>query len=143
MTAVTDLTDLFNRLEARAEKREQQTKEDMIKVIENNDDKWKKRLDEDRKELLRIQDEKTDTKLKHAEAKTNAEFEKIRQEMIDFKKESVNHKVSLDSTTVLFGGLQDRTFEAAEKIVKGKIKDKDMEEPSAIYHKGDEFKGTL
>ena len=42
VTTVTDLTDLFTRLEARAERREQQTKEDIVKLIEHNDDKWKK-----------------------------------------------------------------------------------------------------
>ena len=143
VTTVTDLTDLFTRLEARAERRDQQNKEDMAMLIENNDSKWKTRLDEDRKELLRIQDEKTDMKLKEAEEKTSAEFEKIRKEIIDFKKESAYLKASSDSTTVLFGGFQDKTFEAAEKIVKCKLKDKDMEEPSAVYHKGDEFKGIV
>ena len=93
--------------------------------------------------MLRIQDEKTDMKLKQAEDKTNAEFEKIRKEIIDFKKEQVDSKGSLDSTTVLFGGLQDETFEAAERIVKSKLNDKHMEEPSAVYHKGDEFKGIV
>ena len=143
VTAVTDLTDLFTRLEARAERREKQTKEDMAKLIGNNDDKWKKRLEEDRKELLRIQDDKTDMKLKQSEAKTNAEFEKIRKKMIVLQKESIHLKESFDSTTVLFGGLQDKTFDAAEKLIKSKLKNKDMEEPSAIYHKGEEFKGIV
>ena len=140
---VKDLTDLLHKLDCRAEKREMQAREEMTKLIQSNDEKWKQRLDEDRKELLRIQDEKTDMKLQQAEARTNAEFDKIRKDIIDFKKERLNRNTSLDPTTVLFGGLQDKSFEAAERIVKGKLKDKGLEEPSAVYHKGDEFKGIV
>ena len=132
-TPVTDLTDLFTRLEARAEKRKTQSKEDIAGLVENNDGKWKQRLEEDRKELLRIQDEKTDMKLKQAEAKTNAEFEKIRKEIVDFTKERNNLNASEDYTTLLFGGLHDMTFEAADKWVKDQIKDKQLEEPSLVY----------
>ena len=136
---VKDLTDLLHRLDCRAEKRELQTKDEMTKLIEDNDGKWKQRLDEDRKGLMRIQDEKTDTKLKEAEAKTNAEFEKIRKEIVDFTKERNNLNASEDYTTLLFGGLHDMTFEAADKWVKDQIKDKQLEEPSLVYHKGDDF----
>ena len=46
---VKDLTDLLQRLDGRAELREKKTKEEMVKLIEENDDKWQKRLEEDRK----------------------------------------------------------------------------------------------
>ena len=136
---VKDLTDLLHRLDCRAEKRELQTKDEMTKLIENNDEKWKTRIAEDRKEILRIQDEKTDMKITQSEAKQNAEFEKLRKAIVDVKKESINLKASEDSTTLLFGGLQDMTFEAAENCVKDQIKDKTLEELSSVYHKGEDF----
>ena len=89
-TPVKDLTDLLNRLNVKAEAREQQNKEELVKIIEDNDEKWKKRLDEDRKELLRIQDEKTTALLKESEAKTAKEFEKIWKEISDVKKHDVD-----------------------------------------------------
>ena len=143
---VKDLTDLLHRLDCRAEKRELQTKDEMTKLIENNDEKWKTRIAEDRKEILRIQDEKTDMKITQSEAKQNAELEKLRKEIVDVKRESINHKASGDSTTLLFGGLQDMTFEAAEKWVKDQIKDKALEEPNLVYHKADkaeDFNGII
>ena len=35
------------------------------------------------------------------------------------------------------------TFNDAEKRVKGKIKDSNLEEPSVVYHKGDDFNGIV
>ena len=140
---VKDLTDLLHRLDCRAEKRELQTKDEMTKLIENNDEKWKTRITEDREEILRIQDEKTDMKITQSESKQNAELEKLRKEIVDVKKESINLKASGDSTTLLFGGLQDMTFEAAEKWVKDQIKDRTLEEPSLVYHKADDFNGII
>ena len=140
---VKDLTDLLHRLDCRAEKRELQTKDEMTKLIENNDENWKTRIAEDRKEILRIQDEKTDMKITQSEAKQNAEFEKLRKAIVDVKKESINLKASENSTTLLFGGLQDMTFEAAEKWVKDQIKDRTLEELSLVYHKADDFNGII
>ena len=56
----------------------------MVKLIDDNDDKWQKRLEDDRKELLRIQDKKTDMKLKASKGRTTAEFAKLRAEMASF-----------------------------------------------------------
>ena len=56
---------------------------------------------------------------------------------------TINLKVSEDTSTLLFGGLQDMTFNDAEKRVKGKIKDSNLEEPSVVYHKGDDFNGIV
>ena len=137
---VKALTDLLQRLDGRAEMREKKTKEEMVKLIEKNDDKWQKRLEEDRKELMRIQDEKTDSKLRQSEEKTMEEFDKLRKEIIDFQKENVNVKVSEDASTVMFGGLQSLTFEQAQDSITRQVKKK-LEEPEVIYFKGDDFIG--
>ena len=141
--SVKDLTDLLQRLDGRAELREKKTKEEMLKLIQDNDDKWKKRLEEDRKELMRIQDEKTDSKLRQSEQKTMAEFEKLRKEIKEGKKESAAVKISEDDTTLLFGGLQDMSFEDAEKWVRNQIEEKKLQEPSIVYHKGEAFSGIV
>ena len=59
------------------------------------------------------------------------------------KLSTINVKVSEDTSTLLFGGLQDMTFNDAEKWVKCKIKEHNLEEPSVVYHKGDDFNGTV
>ena len=62
---------------------------------------------------------------------------------METKLSTINLKVSEDSSTLLFGGLQDKTFSDAEKWIKDKIKDNNLEEPSSVYHKGDDFNGIV
>ena len=79
--SASDWNELLSQLGSRAEARDNKMKEDMAKILDDNDEKWRKRLDEDRKELLRIQDEKADVKLKASEQRTAAEFKKLRAEI--------------------------------------------------------------
>ena len=140
---VRDLTDLLHRLDCRAEKRELQTKEEMVKLIENNDEKWKMRMEEDRREVLRIQEETTDKKITQSEAKTNAELEKIRKEISEFKKGGVDVKGAGESSTILFGGLQNLSFDDAQDWIKEQIKARKLEEPEIMYYKGDDYVGLV
>ena len=52
-------------------------------------------------------------------------------------------KVAEDSCTLLFGGLQGLSFEDAKEWVSERVKERKLEEPEEIYHKGDEFSGHL
>ena len=80
-----------------------------------------------------------------AEVKKNSIDEQWAQRIKDMeaKLSTINYKVSEDASTLLFGGLQDMTFSDAEKWVKAKIKENKFEEPTVLYHKGDEFNGIV
>ena len=140
---VRDLTDLLHRIDCRAEKRELQTKEEIVKLIEDNDEKWKIRMEEDRREILRIQEEATDKKITQSEAKTSAELEKIWKEISEFKKGDIDFKGAVDSSTILFGGLQNLSFDDAQEWIKEQIKERKLEEPEIMYYKGDEYVGLV
>ena len=80
-----------------------------------------------------------------AEVKKNGSVDEEKWEQrikdMETKLSTINSKVSEDSSTLLFGGLQDMTFSDAEKWIKGKIKENNLEEPGIVYHKGEDFSG--
>ena len=140
---VKDLTDLLHRLDCRAEKRKLKAKEAMTQLIQSNDEKWKQRMEKDRKEILRIQEEKVDEKISQSETKQSAELEKLRKEIVDFTKGNTNVKVDEDSTTLLFGGLRNLSFDDAQGWIKEKIRERKLEEPEIMYFKGDGYVGFV
>ena len=69
------------------------------------------------------------------------------QNMID---ESIERKLPhqratthTDMPTVLFGGMNDLSFDAAKDLVDTTLKNLQLPSPTKMYHKGDDFAGTL
>ena len=69
------------------------------------------------------------------------------QTMID---KSIEHKLLHQQTithhdlpTVLFGGMQDLTFDDAKEYVDTTLKKLQLPTPTLVYHKGDDFAGTI
>ena len=54
---------------------------------------------------------------------------------------AVDGKITEEYTAILVGGLQSMAFEEAHNWVKRTIKEKNLQEPTVVYHKGDVFTG--
>ena len=71
--------------------------------------------------------------------------EKLEKRIKDVEEKLTNaaSKAAEDSCTLLFGGLQGLSFEKAKEWVSEHIKERRLEEPEEMYHKGEEFNGIL
>ena len=100
-------------------------------------------LEKVKKSVAVVEDRVSQVEAKIEDKKSDDQ--KLKQQIQDIEKKlsEVGSTFPDDSTTVLFGGFQGKTFEEAETWVKAKIKEKSMEEPSVVYFKGDDFAGFV